>query len=30
MAAFQKKVAGFGVKEMKLEKYEVAKVGPVF
>ena len=30
MAAFQKKMGGFGVKEMKLEKYEIASVGPVF
>jgi quinol monooxygenase YgiN len=30
MAAFQAKVGGFGVKEMKVQKYEVSSVGPVF
>ena len=30
MAAFQKRVPALGVKEMKLEKFEVASVGPVF
>lgn len=30
MAEFQKKMGGFGIKGMKLEKYEVAKVGSVF
>jgi quinol monooxygenase YgiN len=29
MAAFQRAVAGFGVKEMKVQRYEVASVGPV-
>jgi quinol monooxygenase YgiN len=29
MAAFQSAVAGFGVKESKIERYEVASVGPV-
>lgn len=29
MAAFQKKVGGFGVKEMAVQRYEVAKVGPL-
>jgi quinol monooxygenase YgiN len=29
MARFQAAAAGFGVKEMKLQRYEVASVGPV-
>ena len=29
MAAFQQKVGGFGVRDMKAEKYEIAKVGPL-
>jgi quinol monooxygenase YgiN len=29
MAAFQGKVAGLGVKGMKVQKYEVAAVGPL-
>ena len=29
MARFQAAAAGFGVKEMKLERYEIASVGPV-
>lgn len=29
MAAFRNKVGGLGVKEMNLEKYEIASVGPV-
>ena len=30
MAAFQKTVGALGVKEMNLEKYEIASVGSVF
>jgi len=30
MAEFQKKMGGFGIKGMNLEKYEVASVGSVF
>jgi len=30
MASFQKKIGGLGVKEMQVEKYEIASVGPVF
>ena len=29
MAAFQSAVGGFGVKESKIQRYEVASVGPV-
>lgn len=29
MASFQKAAAGFGVKEMKVQRYEVSSVGPV-
>ncbi len=29
MATFQAKVAGFGVKEMKVKRYEVSSVGPL-
>ena len=29
MAAFQKKVGSFGVKEMNVEKFGIASVGPV-
>lgn len=29
MARFQAAAAGFGVKEMKIQRYEVASVGPV-
>jgi quinol monooxygenase YgiN len=29
MARFQAAAAGFGVKEMKLQRYEIASVGPV-
>ena len=29
MAEFQEKMGGFGVKEMNVEKYEIASVGPV-
>jgi len=29
MAAFQGKMGGFGVKEMKVKKYEVSSVGPL-
>jgi quinol monooxygenase YgiN len=29
MAAFQRAVAGFGVQEMKVQRYEVSAVGPV-
>src|SRR5262245_52627254 len=29
MAAFQKKIGGFGVKDMKAERYEIAKAGPL-
>ncbi len=29
MARFQKAAAGLGVKEMKIQRYEVASVGPV-
>ena len=29
MAAFRAKFGAFGVKEMNLEKYEIASVGPV-
>lgn len=29
MARFQKEVAGFGVREMKVKRYEIAKVGPL-
>ena len=29
MAAFQKKMGGFGVSDMKVEKFEIAKAGPL-
>jgi quinol monooxygenase YgiN len=29
MAVFQRAVAGFGVKEMKVQRYDVSSVGPV-
>ena len=29
MLSFQKAAAGFGVKEMKIQRYEVSSVGPV-
>ena len=29
MAVFQGKMGGFGVKEMKVQKYEVSSVGPL-
>jgi quinol monooxygenase YgiN len=29
MAAFQQKVGGFGVRDMKAEKYEISKAGPL-
>lgn len=29
MAAFQKRIGSFGVKDMQVEKYEIAAVGPV-
>jgi len=29
MAAFQKKLGGFGIREMNVEKFEIAAVGPV-
>ena len=29
MAAFQQKMGGFGVKDMKIEKFEIAKAGPL-
>jgi quinol monooxygenase YgiN len=29
MTVFQRAVGGFGVKEMKIQRYEVASVGPV-
>ncbi|MDX1650526.1 MAG: putative quinol monooxygenase [Myxococcota bacterium] len=29
MATFQKAMAGFGVREMQVQRYEVASVGPV-
>jgi len=29
MARFQAAAAGFGIKEMKLQRYEIASVGPM-
>ena len=29
MAVFQKKMGGFGVKDMKVERFEIAKAGPL-
>lgn len=29
MAAFQGKMGGFGIQDMKVEKFEIASVGPV-
>ena len=29
MAAFQQKIGGFGVHDMKIEKFEIAKSGPL-
>jgi quinol monooxygenase YgiN len=30
MAVFQKQVGGLGVRSMRIQKYEIAKVGPLF
>jgi quinol monooxygenase YgiN len=30
MAAFQGAMGGFGIQEMKIQRYEVASVGPLF